>query len=70
MQKYGLYRQSMMWLMSTVRHFIMDVSQGASPNFSKGWCTRVLTTLSGSLFQNEAFLMCEEVPIVARVEPF
>ena len=32
----------MMWLMSTVTHFLTDVSQGTSPNFSKGWCTREL----------------------------
>ena len=29
----------MMWLTSTVTHFLMDVSQGTSPNFSKDWCT-------------------------------
>ena len=37
-----------MWLTSPVTHFLTDVSQGASPNLSKGWCTRELisTTLS------------------------
>ena len=32
-----------MWLTSTVTHFLTDVRQGTSPNFSKGWCTRELT---------------------------
>ena len=32
----------MMWLTSTVTHFLTDVSQGTSPNFSKAWCAREL----------------------------
>ena len=31
----------MKWLTSTVTHFLMDVSMGTSPNFSKGWCPKV-----------------------------
>ena len=33
----------MMWLTSPVTHFLTDVSQGTSPNLSKGWGTRELT---------------------------
>ena len=36
--EYSLYYQNMMWLTSTVTHFLSDVSLGTSPNFSKGWC--------------------------------
>ena len=42
-RKYSLYRQNMMWLTSTVTHFLTEVSQDTSPNFSKGWCVRELT---------------------------
>ena len=41
-RKYSLYHQNMMWLTSPVTHFLTDVSQGTSPNFSKGWCVREL----------------------------
>ena len=49
-----------MWITSTVTHFLTDVSQGTSPNFSKDWCTReliypihILVDAKGSLFQRE-----------------
>ena len=49
MQKYGLYRQNMMWLTSTVTHFLTGVSMRTSPNFSKGLCAReLLTTIDRS----------------------
>ena len=35
----------MMWLTSPVTHFLTDVSQGTSPNFSKGWCARELKSI-------------------------
>ena len=44
-RKYSLYCQNMMWLTPSVTHFLMDVSQGTSPNFSKGWCTKKLKYL-------------------------
>ena len=47
-RKYSLYHQNMMRLTSTVTHFLMDVSQGTSPKFSKGWCTRELTSSCNS----------------------
>ena len=35
-----------MWLASTVTHFLADVSQGTSPDFSKGQCAKKLTVTS------------------------
>ena len=32
----------MTWLTSAATHFLTDVSQGTSPNFSKGWCINEL----------------------------
>ena len=32
-----------MWLKSAdITHFLMNVSQGTAPNFSKGWCINEL----------------------------
>ena len=42
----------MMWLTSPVTLFLMDVSQGTSPKFSKGWCVRELMNLE---FNNAKF---------------
>ena len=36
-----------MWLTSPVTHFLTDVSQGTSPNLSKGWCARELNGFWG-----------------------
>ena len=42
--EYSLYCQNMMWLTSTVTHFLTDISLGTYPDFSKGWCAWGLIT--------------------------